>query len=101
MAAAVAVVVDVFVCEVGGAAVEVNIADIDVPVAVQGFEEEEIMALARNIQERGLMQPIVVRRNSEGRYEVLVGEQRLEACKRLGWHSIPAILGDGGETARG
>ena len=48
--------------------------------------------LADSIRETGLLQPIVVRRERGGGYSVLIGEQRLEACKRLGWHTIPAVV---------
>lgn len=59
----------------------------------QEFEEEALAELAESISVHGLLQPIVVRRGAVG-YEVIVGERRLRACKRLGWEVIPAIIRD-------
>jgi ParB family chromosome partitioning protein len=50
-----------------------------------------VSELARSIQANGLLQPILVRPFAS-RYEIVFGYHRLEACKRLGWKSIPAIV---------
>lgn len=55
------------------------------------FAEESLAGLARSIEERGLLQPIVVRRVAGG-YQLLMGERRLRACELLGWKRIPAII---------
>jgi len=60
-------------------------------------EEETLM---RNIQEKGLLQPIVVESLGEGRYRVIAGQRRYLACKRLGWKTIPAVVRSG-TRARG
>ncbi|NLM42039.1 MAG: ParB/RepB/Spo0J family partition protein [Firmicutes bacterium] len=59
----------------------------------QEFDEEALAELAESIRIHGLLQPIMVRRAPIG-YELIVGERRLRACKRLGWEAIPAIVRD-------
>lgn len=55
------------------------------------FSEEAIEELANSIKEKGLLQPIVVRRSSRG-YEIIAGERRLRAMRKLGKTHIPAII---------
>ncbi|MCK9524340.1 MAG: ParB/RepB/Spo0J family partition protein [Limnochordia bacterium] len=57
----------------------------------QGFDEGALAELAESIKTHGLLQPVVVRRGTVG-YELIVGERRLRACKRLGWEVVPAII---------
>jgi ParB family chromosome partitioning protein len=47
----------------------------------------DVQALAKSIEELGLLQPIVV---NEATNELIAGHRRLEACKLLGWKEIPA-----------
>lgn len=56
------------------------------------FEPAKIEELAVTIDEHGLLQPIVVRKAEEGRYEIIAGERRFRAVKSLGWSVIPAIV---------
>jgi hypothetical protein len=51
-----------------------------------------VEALAKDIESQGLLQPIVVAPAGSGRYRLVVGSQRLEACRRLGWKTIPAVV---------
>jgi ParB family transcriptional regulator, chromosome partitioning protein len=57
----------------------------------QGFGEETLEALARSIQEVGVLQPIVVRKLNGG-YELVAGERRLRAAKLAGLATVPAII---------
>jgi small-conductance mechanosensitive channel len=50
--------------------------------------------LGQSIATHGLLQPIVVIKNPSGTYDVVAGQMRLEACKRLGWKTIPAVVRD-------
>lgn len=54
---------------------------------------DEVDQLMLSIQTSGLLQPIVltVAPTGEG-YSILAGHQRFEACRKLGWTSIPAII---------
>lgn len=51
----------------------------------------DITELTRSIEEKGVLEPIVVR-PSDGRYEVIIGSRRFEASKAAGLKSIPAII---------
>ncbi len=51
----------------------------------------DIESLCRSIEAVGLLQPIVVRSSGE-HFEVVAGNRRLEACRRLGWRKIPCEL---------
>ncbi len=55
------------------------------------FSEEKIAELAQSIQEHGVIQPIVVRKNQTG-YEIVAGERRWRACKIAGLTEIPVII---------
>lgn len=74
-----------------------------VPIAVikpnplqprQHFDEETIEELADSIRARGLLQPIIVRREKDGGYTLIAGERRLRAAERAGVGLVPAILSD-------
>jgi len=54
--------------------------------------EQEISELADRIREEGLIQPIVLNGTGPGEYHVVAGHMRVEACKRLGWRSVPAVV---------
>ena len=55
------------------------------------FNEEKLNELIRSIKEKGIIQPVLVRRLHDG-YELIAGERRLRAAKKLGIDKIPAIL---------
>jgi len=56
------------------------------------FDEEKIEELARTIHTHGVIQPIVVRRFNEDQYEIIAGERRYRAMKKLNWTEVPAIV---------
>ena len=58
------------------------------------FDEEKIEELSRTIHTHGVIQPIVVRRLDEERYEIIAGERRYRAIKKLNWTEVPAIVRD-------
>jgi ParB family chromosome partitioning protein len=53
-----------------------------------GTEDGSIDDLAQSIAEQGLLSPPVVREVSPGRYEVIAGQRRILACRKLGWETI-------------
>jgi len=61
------------------------------------FDEESLEALARSIQEVGVLQPVVVRRMETG-YELVAGERRLRAARLAGLATIPAVIRDADDT---
>lgn len=58
------------------------------------FDEEKIEELSRTIHTHGVIQPIVVRRLDGDRYEIIAGERRYRAMKKLNWTEVPAIVRD-------
>lgn len=59
----------------------------------RGMREEGIEELARSIKEKGVLQPILVRRK-DSNYEIVVGERRWRAAQRAGLKEIPVIVKD-------
>ena len=55
------------------------------------FDEEKINELAGSIEASGMLQPLVVRA-TDGGYELIAGERRLRAAKRLGLSEVPIIV---------
>lgn len=56
------------------------------------FDEESFEELKRSIEEKGVIQPIVVRSADNGRFQVVAGERRLRATLALGIRMIPAYI---------
>jgi ParB family chromosome partitioning protein len=56
------------------------------------FDEDALNELIASIKEIGILQPPVVRKVSEGRYELIMGERRFRAAKAAGLTSIPVII---------
>jgi ParB family transcriptional regulator, chromosome partitioning protein len=57
------------------------------------FDDEKIDELCQTIRTHGVIQPIVVRVRNQ-RYEIIAGERRFRAVKKLGMETIPAIIRD-------
>ena len=55
------------------------------------FDNEKMSELKDSIKSSGLIQPITVRKISNGKYEIVAGERRYRACRELGMESIPVI----------
>jgi ParB family transcriptional regulator, chromosome partitioning protein len=58
------------------------------------FDEETLQGLATSVQERGVLQPVLVRRRPGGSYELLAGERRWRAARIAGLETIPAVIGE-------
>lgn len=56
------------------------------------FDEEKIEQLATSIAQYGLLQPITVLPLEDGNYQLVAGERRLLACRKLRMQEVPAIL---------
>jgi ParB family transcriptional regulator, chromosome partitioning protein len=61
------------------------------------FDDERIEELCHTIRTHGIIQPIVVRKR-EGGYELIAGERRLRAAKKLGMERIPAVVREMSDT---
>lgn len=57
------------------------------------FDVEEIAELAQSIEKEGLLQPILVRKVDDG-YQIIAGERRWQACKKLGMKTVPIRVKD-------
>lgn len=57
------------------------------------FGPEEIQELANSIREKGLLQPILLRKHHDG-YQIVAGERRFRATQLLGKTAIPALVRD-------
>ncbi len=79
---------------VPGQPLELKIADIErSPYQPRReFREEELRELAESLKNNGLVQPPTVRRNAQGRYELIAGERRLRAAQLAGWAKIRVTL---------
>ncbi len=58
----------------------------------QEFEEEALEELAASIRQLGIIQPITLRKISEGNYQIISGERRYRASQRIGLENIPAYI---------
>lgn len=56
----------------------------------RSFKPEELAELEASLRTSGLLQPITVRPDGQGQYQLVAGERRLRAATRLGWSTIPA-----------
>jgi ParB family chromosome partitioning protein len=56
------------------------------------FDPEELEGLATSLRDVGMLQPLVVRPLSDGRYELIAGERRLRAAKLAGLATVPALV---------
>jgi len=59
-----------------------------------GTEDTGLEELATSIEEKGLLNPIIVKRNDDRTYGLIAGQRRFLSCQRLGWETIPAIIRD-------
>lgn len=86
--------VDVSESENSGAVLEYDIKKIvpNVNQPRKDFSEDKLKRLADSIKEYGVVQPIVLRPISGGKYEIVAGERRWRASKLAGLQKIPAIV---------
>ncbi|MDP9347458.1 MAG: ParB/RepB/Spo0J family partition protein, partial [Actinomycetota bacterium] len=55
-------------------------------------DPEHLQALADSLQERGVLQPVLVRPRAGGRYELVAGERRWRAAQLAGLETVPALV---------
>ena len=60
----------------------------------KNFDEDNLDDLTNSIKERGVIQPIIVRKSSSGssQYEIIAGERRWLAARKAGLHDIPVVV---------
>ena len=65
------------------------------------FDDAQLGELAASIAVHGVLQPVIVREQADGGYQLIAGERRLRAAKLAGLETIPAVVraDDGGTTS--
>ena len=60
----------------------------------KNFDEESLKDLTNSIKERGIIQPIIVRKlgNENLKFEIIAGERRWLAAQRAGMHNVPVVI---------
>jgi len=60
----------------------------------KNFDEENLEDLTNSIKERGVIQPIIVRKSNtdNSKYEIIAGERRWLAARKAGLHDIPVVI---------
>ena len=60
------------------------------------FDEESLQDLTSSIKERGIIQPIIVRKSSDdsSKYEIIAGERRWLSAQKAGLHEVPVVITD-------
>ena len=57
------------------------------------FDEDSLKDLEKSIKERGIIQPIIVRKSDENsKYEIIAGERRWLAAQKAGLHEVPVVV---------
>jgi ParB family chromosome partitioning protein len=59
----------------------------------RNFEKEALEELTKSIKERGIIQPIIVRKSKQesGKFEIVAGERRWQAAQNAGLHEVPIV----------
>jgi ParB family chromosome partitioning protein len=63
----------------------------------KAFVEEQLQELVDSIREKGILQPLVVRRKSDG-FEIIAGERRWRAAQKAGLKEVPILIKDVAES---
>ncbi len=63
------------------------------------FDEDSLQELADSIKTKGIISPLICRKNADGRYELIAGERRLRAAIAAGLKKVPVILREAEDRA--
>ena len=86
---------------IGDSEVRENITTISISSIIRNkyqprkkFEKESLDELTSSIKERGIIQPIIVRKSDDiiDKYEIVAGERRWQAAQRAGLHKVPVVV---------
>ena len=86
---------------IGETKIEININKIAISDLVSNkfqprkvFDEDGLQDLTDSIKERGIIQPIIVRKSNDNndKYEIIAGERRWLAAQRAGLHEVPVVI---------
>ena len=88
---------------IGETKTEININKLSISELVSNkfqprkvFDEDSLQDLTNSIKERGIIQPIIVRKSSDdsSKYEIIAGERRWLAGQKAGLHDVPVVITD-------
>ena len=88
---------------IGETKTEININKVSISDLVSNkfqprktFDEESLQDLTNSIKERGIIQPIIVRKssNDSSKYEIIAGERRWLSAQKAGLHEVPVVITD-------
>ena len=86
---------------IGDSKIETNINKLSISDLVRNknqprkfFDKDSLEGLTNSIKERGIIQPIIVRRSQDQRakYEIIAGERRWLAAQNAGMHEVPVVI---------
>ena len=88
---------------IGESKAEININKVSISDLVSNkfqprktFDEDSLQDLTNSIKERGIIQPIIVRKSSDdsSKYEIIAGERRWLSAQKAGLHEVPVVITD-------
>ena len=88
---------------IGETKTEININKVSISDLVSNkfqprklFDKDSLEELTNSIKERGIIQPIIVRKSSDDnfKYEIIAGERRWLAAQKAGLHEVPIVITD-------
>ena len=88
---------------IGETKAEININKVSISDLVSNkfqprktFDEDSLQDLTNSIKERGIIQPIIVRKSNEdsSKYEIIAGERRWLSAQKAGLHEVPVVITD-------
>ena len=86
---------------IGETKAEININKVSISDLVSNkfqprktFDEDSLQDLTNSIKERGIIQPIIVRKSSDdsSKYEIIAGERRWLSAQKAGLHEVPVVI---------
>ncbi|MEA2089038.1 MAG: ParB/RepB/Spo0J family partition protein [Patescibacteria group bacterium] len=72
--------------------VDINLIDANPYQPRENFNKESLSELSNSIKKYGILQPLLVNKPEQGRYELIAGERRLRASKKAGLKEVPVII---------
>lgn len=72
--------------------VAVDLLDSNPDQPRRDFNDKELMSLSQSIKAKGIIEPIVVTKKDNGRFEIIAGERRLKAAKLIELREVPVII---------
>lgn len=72
--------------------VDIDLIEVNRDQPRKHFDEAKIKELADSIASHGLIQPIVVNKMTDGKYQIVAGERRFRACRMSGLTRVPVII---------